>query len=162
MNRRDTSLQKRVMIVTADTLLAIDEDLVVSELASRLPDDVLQPLRARRIATELEIFVTHHVEQDHRARERHFGVVSQLRNIMTTAVRVVRALVVAAVTPVLTKSLFAVKEHEPVSRLRLLPLTAKHARDLEQRRDGRCRIVRADKLHVSEILRIVVAPDAES
>jgi hypothetical protein len=119
------------MIVATDAFLAIDEDLVVSELASRLPDDVLQPFRARRIAPKLEVLLTHHVEQDHRTRERHFGVLTQLRNIMTAAVRVVRTFVVAAVAPAFTKSLFAVKENEPVSRFWLLFLTAQHARDLE-------------------------------
>src|ERR1051325_1946107 len=65
----------------------------------------------------------------------------------------------AALIPTFTKCLFAIKEHEPVRRLRFFFLTAKHSPNLEQRRDRRRRIVRAEKLHVLVIRGIVVARD---
>src|SRR6185436_1123382 len=89
INRSDARMQKRFMIVSADAFFTFDEHLVVSELAPGLPDDVLQPARARVVAAELEIFITHHVEQNERACIREFVSFAQQGNVMTAAVRVV-------------------------------------------------------------------------
>ena len=60
------------MIIPTDTFFAVNKDFGVTELATRLPDDVLQPSRAQRIATQLEILVSNHIEQDHCSRIREF------------------------------------------------------------------------------------------
>ena len=52
------------MIITTNTFLAIDKDLAMTEFSSGLPDHVLQPSCAGIVATQLEIFITHHVEQN--------------------------------------------------------------------------------------------------
>src|ERR1041385_1664444 len=78
---------------------------------------------------------------------------------MTAAVSVIRMTLAATLIPTFTKRLFAVKKHQPVSYLRLFLLTAKHSANLEQGCDRRRRIVRAEKLHVFEILGVVVARD---
>ncbi len=80
---------------------------------------------------------------------------------MPAAVGVVRIFRTAALVPAFTSRLFTIEEHEPVRYLRLLFSTAKHAPDLEQRRHRGARIVRAEKLHVLVILRIVMARDQD-
>src|SRR6185369_7655074 len=113
---RHTSAKKRLVIVTTHAFLAIDKYLFVSKLASGLPDDVLQPLRARRVAAQLEIFVTHHVEQDHRSGTLQLVACAQLRNIVTTAVSIIGILFVTTVAPAFTKRLFTIEEHESIRR----------------------------------------------
>src|SRR5215211_1891821 len=62
----DARTNERFVIVSANAFLTIDKYLFVSELASRLPDNVLKPPYTRRITAQFQVLVTHHVEQDHR------------------------------------------------------------------------------------------------
>src|SRR5215217_8927631 len=89
VDRSHTRANKRLVIVTTDAFFTIDKDLVVSERASGLPDDVLEPPCARRVAAQLDVLVTHHVEQEHGSRILQLVARAQLRNVMTAAVSIV-------------------------------------------------------------------------
>src|SRR5262245_57231185 len=123
------------MIVSADAFLTFDEHLVVSELASGLPDDVLQPAGARTVAPEFEILVTHQVEQNERACIRQFISFAQYRNVMTAAVSVVWTIRIVALAPAFTESFFAVEENKSVRDFRFFFVAAEHSCHLEQRCD---------------------------
>src|SRR5687767_11276900 len=101
-----------VMIVAAYALFTFDKNLSMAQLACGGPDDVLQPLNARRVATEFEFLVTDHVEQNQRERVFQFIFRRQLRYVMAAAVSVVRVVGVTAIGPSFAESFFAVEEHE--------------------------------------------------
>src|SRR6185369_5361642 len=127
VDRSYTRADKRLVIVATDAFFTIDKHLVVSERASGLPDDVLQPPRARRVAAQLEVLVTHHVEQQHRSRILQLVARAQLRNVMTAAVRIIRVLFVATFRPAFTKRLFSVEEHESIRHFWFFFAAAEHS-----------------------------------
>src|SRR5687768_11338977 len=129
------------MIVSAYAFLFIDKDLAVTEFASGFPDDVLQPSRTQRVAPQFEILVSHHIQQNQRARIFKLISFAQSRNVLAASVCIIRTIFVLAVVPVFTKRFFAIKENEPVSHLWLLLSTGKHSSNLEQSCNRRCGIV---------------------
>src|SRR4029078_5710507 len=98
-------------IAAADSSCAIDEDLSVAQLASCFPDNVLQPARAPGVATELEFVVTHHIEQYQCVSVFNFILRCQLRDVMATAVSVVRIFRLATLVPAFAERLFTIEEN---------------------------------------------------
>src|SRR6185312_2399683 len=117
VERIDAHAQTRFMIVAADTFISIDEDFVMTQLAASLPDNILHPSCAHRVAAELKVLEAHHVEQDHCANSTRFICLLELFDKMTAAVGVVRSAGLAALVPAGTKSFFTVEEYKPIREL---------------------------------------------
>src|SRR6267142_3113631 len=76
---------------------------------------------------------------------------------MTAAIGIVRSIGLRAIVPTLAKGFLAIKEHQPICQLWFLLACAQYPSQLEQGADRSSRIVCANKTHVLEILRVVVA-----
>src|SRR4029453_14690253 len=78
INRVNAGFQKRFMILPPAPPWPIHENFSVPEGFPRLPNDVLQPFRTHGVATELQIFITNHIEQNQRAGATQLSTLAQL------------------------------------------------------------------------------------
>src|SRR5258705_13538491 len=130
--RVNSGAQKRFVIVPAYSLGAIYEIGSITQVPTGLPDDVLQPFCAHRIATQFQILVSHHVEKDQGTCTRQFFFCAKLRNVMPAAVCIVRSVWFAAIVPTFAERLFTIKKDQLVSQFSFFSRAAQHASDLEQ------------------------------
>src|SRR5262245_12593577 len=89
----------------------------VADILRRSPDRIDQPLRRAFLARDRQILVADHIEQDHGLDAVELFFLLQPFDHVATAVSMVIA--IQAFTPIVTKSLFAVEEDEPVSEFSL-------------------------------------------
>ncbi len=60
----DSSSQEGFVVIATHAFRPIDENGFVTQLPPGLPGNVGEPSGAHVVTTQLQVFVTHHVEQD--------------------------------------------------------------------------------------------------
>src|SRR5687768_9793926 len=105
------------MIVAPDFLRTIHEIFSITKISRRLPDNVLKPPGADRVATKFEILVPHQVKKNQGTHSFQLLSLTQLAHKSPTAISVIRCVGFTAIVPVFTECFFPVKKHEPVSQL---------------------------------------------
>src|SRR6266851_6578692 len=105
------------MIVATNAFGSIYEILSITKIVRGVPDDVLQPAGAHVVTSQLEVLISHHVQQEHRANAGEFIAIAQLSNITPAAVGIVWRVRLAALLPPFAERLFTVEKYEPISKL---------------------------------------------
>src|SRR5260370_38559511 len=85
IDRFDTGLEERPVIIVADAFKRIHKHLAVSHLLRRLPDNISEPGRTQIGSSKTQNLVTQHVQKGHRPHPLELSLLRHLGPVAPTA-----------------------------------------------------------------------------